>query len=39
MTLKNDGNKVQFLRNMYFLCNAMDLKQTVEGKTFAKCFK
>ena len=31
MTLKSDPNKSLFLRNMRFLCDAIDLKQSVEG--------
>ena len=31
MTLKKDPKKSSSLRNMYFLCDAIDLKQSVEG--------
>ena len=31
MTLKSDPNERLFLRNMNFLCDAIDLKQSVEG--------
>ena len=31
MTLKSDQNERLFLRNMNFLCDAIDLKQSVEG--------
>ena len=31
MTLKSDPKKSQFLRNMHFLCDAIDLKQSVEN--------
>ena len=30
MTLKSDSKKRSFLRNMNFLCDAIDLKQSVE---------
>ena len=30
MTLKSDSKKCLFLRNMHFLCDAIDLKQSVE---------
>ena len=31
MTLKSDPKKSQFLRNIHYLCDAIDLKQSVEG--------
>ena len=31
MTLKSDPKKSSFLRNMHFVCDAIDLKQSVEG--------
>ena len=31
MTLKSDSKKCLFLRNMHFLSDAIDLKQSVEG--------
>ena len=31
MTLKKDPKKSSFLRNMHFLCDAIDLKKSVEG--------
>ena len=31
MTLKSDPKESQFLRNMHFLCDAIDLKKSVEN--------